>query len=66
MLNDIMLAVVWILGMALMAGITSEDESVGRFFAVIFWPLALIGVMISIIYDEFKYRMRQRRKRKSQ
>ena len=36
MLNDIMLVVVWILGMALMAGITSEDESVGRFFAVIF------------------------------
>ena len=66
MLNDIMLVVVWILGMALMAGITSEDESVGRFFAVIFWPLALIGVMISIIFDEFKYRMRQRRKRKSQ
>lgn len=27
MLNDIMLAVAWILGMALMAGITSEDET---------------------------------------
>lgn len=64
MLNDIMLAVVWILGMALMAGITSEDESVGRFFAVILWPLALTWVIISIIYDEFKFRVRQRSKRK--
>lgn len=66
MLNDIMLAVVWILGMALMAGITSEDESVGRFFAVILWPLALILVLITWGWDEFKYWMRQRRKRKSQ
>jgi hypothetical protein len=66
MLNDIMLAVVWILGMALMAGITSEDESVGRFFAVIFWPLAIMLVLIQWGWDEFKYRMRQRRKRKSQ
>lgn len=66
MLNDIMLAVVWILGMALMAGITSEDESVGRFFAVILWPLALILVLIMWGWDELKYRMRQRRKRKSQ
>lgn len=65
MLNDIMLVVVWILGMALMAGVTEGDNSVGRFFAVIFWPLALTGVMISIIFDEFKYRMRRRRKRKS-
>lgn len=62
MLNDIMLAVVWILGMALMAGITSEDESVGRFFAVIFWPLAIMLVLIQWGWDEFKYRMRQRRK----
>ena len=66
MLNDIMLVVVWILGMALMAGVTEGDNSVGRFFAVILWPLALTLVMISIIFDEFKYRMRQRRKRKSQ
>ena len=66
MLNDIMLAVVWILGMPLMAGVTEGDNSVGRFFAVILWPLALTLAMISIIYDEFKYRMRQRRKRKSQ
>lgn len=66
MLNDIMLVVVWILGMALMAGVAEGDNSVGRFFAVILWPLALTWVMISIIFDEFKYRMRQRRKRKSQ
>lgn len=66
MLNDIMLVVVWILGMALMAGITSEDESVGRFFAVIFWPLAIMLVLIQWGWDEFKYWMRQRRKRKSQ
>nr|DAG19554.1 MAG TPA: Phosphoinositide-interacting protein family [Caudoviricetes sp.] len=66
MLNDIMLVVVWILGMALMAGITSEDESVGRFFAVIFWPLAIMLVLIQWGWDEFKYRMLQRRKRKSQ
>lgn len=66
MLNDIMLAVVWILGMALMAGITSEDESVGRFFAVIFWPLAIMLVLIQWGWDEFKCRIRQRRKRKSQ
>ena len=65
MLNDIMLAVVWILGMPLMAGVTEGDNSVSRFFAVIFWPLALTGVIISIIFDEFKYWMRQRRKRKS-
>lgn len=62
MLNDIMLAVVWILGMALMAGITSEDESVGRFFAVIFWPLAIMLVLIQWGWDEFKFRVRQRRK----
>lgn len=66
MLNNIMLVVVWILGMALMAGVTEGDNSVGRFFAVILWPLALTWVMVSIIFDEFKYRMRQRRKRKSQ
>lgn len=65
MLNDIMLMVVWILGMALMAGVTEGDNSVGRFFAVILWPLALTWVMISIIFYEFKYRMRQRNKRKS-
>lgn len=65
MLNDIMLVVVWILGMALMAGVTEGDKSVGRFFAVILWPLALTWVMISIILDEFKFRVRQRRKRKS-
>lgn len=62
MLNEIMLAVVWILGMALMAGITSEDESVGRFFAVIFWPLAIMLVLLQWGWDEFKFWMRQRRK----
>ena len=66
MLNGIMSAVVWILGMPRMSGVTEGDNSVGRFFAVIFWPLALTGVIISIIFDEFKYWMRQRRKRKSQ
>ena len=66
MLNDIMLAVVWILGMALMAGVTEGDDSVGRFFAVIFWPLAIMLVLIQWGWDEFNYRMRQRRKRKSQ
>lgn len=35
MLNDIMLAVVWILGMPLMAGVTEGGNSVGRFFTVI-------------------------------
>lgn len=65
MLNDIMLAVVWILGMPLMAGVTEGDNSVGRFFAVIFWPLAIMLVLIQWGWDEFKYRMRQRRKRKS-
>lgn len=64
MLNDIMLVVVWILGMALMAGITSEDESVGRFFAVIFWPLAIMRVLIQWGWDEAKYRMRQWQKQK--
>lgn len=66
MFSDFLLVVMWIFGGLLMAAITSEDESVSRFLAVIFWPLALIGVVISIIFDEFKYRMRQRRKRKSQ
>lgn len=66
MLNDIMLVVVWTLGMALMAGVTEGDDSVGRFFAVIFWPLAIILVLIQWGWDEFKCRMRQRRKRKSQ
>lgn len=66
MLNNFMLVIVWILGMALMAGITEGDKSVGRFFAVIFWPLALSWVLIMIGFDEFKYRLRQRRKRKTQ
>lgn len=66
MLNDLMLAVVWILGMALMAGVTEGDNSVGRFFAVILWPLALTWVILSIGFDEFKFRVRQRNKRKSQ
>ena len=65
MLNDIMLAVVWILGMALMAGVTEGDDSVGRIFAVILWPLAIMLVLIQRGWDEFKCRMRQRRKRKS-
>lgn len=66
MLNDIMLVVVWILGMALMAGVTEGDNSVWRFFAVILWPLAIMLVLVQWGWDEFKYRMRQRRKRKSQ
>lgn len=66
MLNDIMLVVVWILGMALMAGVTEGDNSVGRFFAVILWPLAIMLVLIQWGWDEIKYRMRQRRKRKPQ
>ena len=66
MLNDIMLAVVWILGIPLMAGVTEGDDSVGRFFAVIFWPLAIMLVLLQWGWDELKYRMRQRRKRKSQ
>lgn len=66
MLSDFLLVTVWFLGIALMAGVTEGDKSVGRFFAVILWPLALIWVIISIGFDEFKYRMRQRRKRKTQ
>lgn len=66
MLNDIILVVAWILGMALMAGVTEGDDSVGRFFAVIFWPLAIMLVLLQWGWDELKYRMRQRSKRKSQ
>ena len=66
MLSDFLLVVMWIFGGFLMAGITSEDESVGRFLAVIFWPLALMLVLIMWGWDEFKFRVRQRRKRKPQ
>lgn len=66
MLSDFLSVVLWILGGFLMAGITSEDQSVSRFFAVIFWPFALLLVLVMWGWDEFKYRMRQRRKRKSQ
>lgn len=66
MLSDFLLVVMWIFGGFLMAGITSEDESVSRFLAVIFWPLALMLVLTLWGWDEFKYRMRQRSKRKSQ
>lgn len=66
MLSDFLLIVMWVFGGLLMAAITSEDESVSRFLAVIFWPLAITLVLIQWGWDEFKYRMRQRRKRKSQ
>lgn len=65
MFSDFLLIVMWIFGGFLMAGITSEDESVGRFFAVIFWPLAIMLVLILWGWDEFKLRVRQRNKRKS-
>lgn len=66
MLSDIMLAVVWILGMPLMAGVTEGGNSVGRFFTVILWPLVIMQVLGPWGWEEFKYRMHQRRKRKSQ
>ena len=66
MFSDFLLIIMWIFGGFLMAGITSEDESVGRFFAVILWPLAIMLVLVYWGWDEIKYRMRQRRKRKSQ
>lgn len=66
MFSDFLLVVMWIFGGFLMAGITSEDESVGRFLAVIFWPLAIMLVLILWGWDEFKFRVRQRNKRKSQ
>lgn len=66
MLSDFLLIIMWIFGGFLMAGITSEDESVGRFFAVILWPLAIMLVLIQWGWDEFKFRVRQRSKRKSQ
>jgi hypothetical protein len=66
MLSDFLLVVMWIFGGFLMAGITSEDESVSRFLAVIFWPLAIMLVLIMWGWDEFKFRVRQRNKRKSQ
>lgn len=65
MLSDFLLVVMWIFGGFLMAGITSEDESVSRFLAVIFWPLAIMLVLIMWGWDEFKFRVRQRNKRKS-
>lgn len=65
MLSDIMLVVVWFLGIPLMAGVTEGDSSVGRFFAVIFWPLALSWIILSILFDEVKFQVRQRSKRKS-
>lgn len=65
MLSDFLLIVMWIFGGILMAAITSEDESVSRFLAVIFWPLAIMLVLIQWGWDEFKFRVRQRSKRKS-
>lgn len=65
MLSDFLLVVMRIFGGFLMAGITSEDESVSRFLAVIFWPLAIMLVLIMWGWDEFKFRVRQRNKRKS-
>lgn len=65
MFSDFLLIVMWIFGGFLMAGITSEDESVSRFLAVIFWPLAIMLVLIMWGWDEFKFRVRQRNKRKS-
>lgn len=65
MFSDFLLIVMWILGGFLMAAITSEDESVSRFLAVIFWPLALMLVLVMWGWDEFKFWVRQRSKRKS-
>lgn len=62
MLSDFLSVVLWILGGFLMAGITSEDQSVSRFLAVIFWPLALLLVLIMWGWDEFKFQVRQNRK----
>lgn len=62
MFSDFLLIVMWILGGFLMAAITSEDESVSRFLAVIFWPLAIMLVLVTWGWDEFKLRVRQRRK----
>ena len=64
MLSDFLLVVMWIFGGFLMAGITSEDESVSRFLAVIFWPLAIMLVLVMWGWDEFKFMVRQRNKRK--
>lgn len=64
MLSDFLLVVMWIFGGFLMAAITSEEESVSRFFVVIFWPLALMLILILWGWEEF--RVRQRNKRKSQ
>ena len=66
MFSDFLLIVMWVLGGFLMAAITSEDESVSRFLAVIFWPLALMLVLVMWGWDEFKFWVRQRSKRKSQ
>lgn len=65
MLSDFLLVVMWIFGGFLMAAITSEDESVSRFLAVIFWPLALMLVLIMWGWDEFKFQVRQRGKSRS-
>lgn len=66
MLSDFLGVVMWILGGFLMAAVTSEDESVSRFFVVALWPFALLLVLVMWGWDEAKYRMRQRRKRKTQ
>lgn len=66
MLSDFLLVVMWIFGGFLMAGITSEDQSVSRFLAVIFWPLALMLVLVMWGWDEVKFQIRQRQKRKPQ
>lgn len=64
MFSDFLLVIMWILGVFLMAGITSEDQSVSRFLAVIFWPFALLLVLVLWGWDEFKFRVRQRQKQK--
>lgn len=66
MLSDFLLIAMWIFGGFLMAAITSEDQSVSRLLAVIFWPLALMLVLVMWGWDEFKFWVRQRSKRKSQ
>lgn len=65
MFSDFLLVIMWIFGGFLMAGITSEDQSVSRFLAVIFWPLALMLVLVMWGWDEVKFQIRQRRKRKT-
>lgn len=62
MLSDFLSVVLWIFGGFLMAGITSEDQSVSRFLAVILWPFALLLVLVMWGWDEFKLQVRRNRK----